>query len=1068
MAEIYPKFISNHAIGYDLYEGKSQEKLAQAISNHITNVDKQFDGEKQPLIPRLIGLEGAWGCGKSNVVAQMHSILKEKYFFFTYDAWGHQEDLQRRSLLERLTDDLIKAEMLKGDTTLKRLIEKSDGSKEVELFTQSCTWQERLQTLVARKSYTRNYTIPKLNNNSKIFALLLLLLGFTITYTNNTAFIEACGWGRLLVVLLPLLIFFICLIWKGRKQGDIWRPIHEMWAFYSTNSTSDTTSYSISQLEPSEKEFREWMFDLDKSLKEGMHLVIVFDNMDRLPSEKVKQLWSSINTFFAEKGYPRIWCVIPFDRNHLSSAFGSKDFKENVTSHFIEKTFPVVYQVPIPVITDYKKVFQTFYQQAFGKLVNQDTVDRVSATYRKINSSPNVRHIITFVNKLVACYNQWGNQISQDAMALYFLNKTEILKDPEKVILDNEYLSDETIKRLYSRNDSLQTEISALTYGVDMNLASQLPLKRYLQNAFSSGKADNIKKYAKENAQFYIILHELILDLDLDTQYLNTIKVLDLLEDDANINQDWTLLVNYYTRLYQRTYIPEDLPTIKNLLVRVSPEDVLRLCDFVLIEKIDKDKITGAEIFNLLDSFQKILHARKIDYEMVNYEVSANTFYEFLSRADKDYKSYPITVSNDNWITLCLEKLANDEDLSQEFKLLVGDERFDFQKIIDYLKHEIDSEETKKNSLVSSIRMIKILTQGIIHFEEWNQSHWVSVFNQMKPDEEAYIDLYVLMALKGVGLSELAEKQLANLSEVLLRYTSIIDLINCYKKYQTSCCKCLVSYCIKAGITDDSCPEDNLLSDIEYLAQHTDCSYKQIIQYINNWGYKQLETSDLSVNLASIFDSNTKVDQVIGIDCPLGKSITSKFKNDAEKQGISEFVSNNGNTFTSNTYWGNVLTRLVQKHVLSDTLSDKQNEIASHLLKAIALQNLTSLPADSVEEYLVTHAEYKNVSTAVTGIINDFVNNNTKISPTSFRLLHRFIEETTLNNSYEGFLNFCMMHLIDNETCQNIILQNPDFYSRIMREHLDSASELKKKIQSIVDDKNFSNKEFQSFLNSIL
>lgn len=369
----------------------------------------------------------------------------------------------------------------------------------------------------------------------------------------------------------------------------------------------------------------------------------------------------------------------------------------------------------------------------------------------------------------------------------------------------------------------------------------------------------------------------------------------------------------------------------------MSTEDVLRLCDFVLIEKIDKDKISGAEIFNLLDSFQKILHARKIDYEMVNYEVSANTFYEFLSRADKDYKSYPITVSNDNWITLCLEKLANDEDLSQEFKLLVGDERFDFQKIIDYLKHEIGSEETKKNSLVSSIRMIKILTQGIIHFEEWNQSHWASVFNQMKPDEEAYIDLYVLMALKGVGLSELAEKQLANLSEVLLRYTSIIDLINCYKKYQTSCCKCLVSYCIKAGITDDSCPEDNLLSDIEYITQHTDCSYKQIIQYINDWGYKQLGTSDLSVNLASIFDSNTKADQVIGLDCPLGKSITSKFKNDAEKQGISEFVSSNGNTFTSNTYWGNVLTRLVQKHVLSDTLSDKQNEIASHLLKAIAL-----------------------------------------------------------------------------------------------------------------------------------
>lgn len=37
-----------------------------------------------------------------------------------------------------------------------------------------------------------------------------------------------------------------------------------------------------------------------------------------------------------------------------------------------------------------------------------------------------------------------------------------------------------------------------------------------------------------------------------------------------------------------------------------------------------------------------------------------------------------------------------------------------------------------------------------------------------------------------------------------------------------------------------------------------------------------------------------------------------------------------------------------------------------------------------------------------------------------------------------------------------------------MRDHLDSASELKKKIQSIVEDKNFSNKEFQSFLNLML
>ena len=116
MENKYPKFISSYALGDDLYEGKSQEKLAHAICNHITSIDAQFLDDSKPIIPRLIGLEGTWGSGKSNVVAQMQAILKEKYFFFTYDAWGHQEDLQRRSLLERLTDELIEKEMLKGKT----------------------------------------------------------------------------------------------------------------------------------------------------------------------------------------------------------------------------------------------------------------------------------------------------------------------------------------------------------------------------------------------------------------------------------------------------------------------------------------------------------------------------------------------------------------------------------------------------------------------------------------------------------------------------------------------------------------------------------------------------------------------------------------------------------------------------------------------------------------------------------------------------------------------------------------------------------------------------------------
>lgn len=81
---IYPRYISNKPKGEDMFKGKSQERLASAIAMHITETDK----EKNPVFARLIGLEGKWGSGKSNVIQQVEGKLKDTYTFFTFDAWG--------------------------------------------------------------------------------------------------------------------------------------------------------------------------------------------------------------------------------------------------------------------------------------------------------------------------------------------------------------------------------------------------------------------------------------------------------------------------------------------------------------------------------------------------------------------------------------------------------------------------------------------------------------------------------------------------------------------------------------------------------------------------------------------------------------------------------------------------------------------------------------------------------------------------------------------------------------------------------------------------------------------
>lgn len=111
----FPQFIQNKPCGIDKFDGGSQSRLAKTIARHFRHNDIQ---DNKNALPRIIGIEGTWGSGKSNVVKMLEKELEKEYCFFEYDAWGHQEDLQRRSILELLTSKLISDNILSGDTTI--------------------------------------------------------------------------------------------------------------------------------------------------------------------------------------------------------------------------------------------------------------------------------------------------------------------------------------------------------------------------------------------------------------------------------------------------------------------------------------------------------------------------------------------------------------------------------------------------------------------------------------------------------------------------------------------------------------------------------------------------------------------------------------------------------------------------------------------------------------------------------------------------------------------------------------------------------------------------------------
>lgn len=102
------KILSKAPCNDDLFKGGAHKKLAKVIAEEILN-DQDCS---------IIGIDGGWGSGKSNLVGMVEKELTDasklellgKYHFFTYDAWGHQNDYPRRSILEELTAFVTKGE----------------------------------------------------------------------------------------------------------------------------------------------------------------------------------------------------------------------------------------------------------------------------------------------------------------------------------------------------------------------------------------------------------------------------------------------------------------------------------------------------------------------------------------------------------------------------------------------------------------------------------------------------------------------------------------------------------------------------------------------------------------------------------------------------------------------------------------------------------------------------------------------------------------------------------------------------------------------------------------------
>ena len=708
--EQYPRFIPDKPTGDDVFEGQSQTNLANNICKYIRSNDSASSRERGQM-PRIIGLEGKWGSGKSNVVENIKKHLDgEGYHTFTYDAWGHQEDLQRRSILETLTNDLIENKVLGGKVEIKM---RNGESNKAE-------WKDQLSLLLSNKTTTITKPQTRLTG-SAIWGIVLIGLFTILNIIINQLLDNECislSWKWILLEYSPIIVGLIVAGYYRYKDKN-WKNVFTL----LTQKSDDTiTEQFTSSEEPSVMEFKNWMHAISSHLGRAKgnkikKVIIVFDNMDRLPSEKVMQLWSAIYTFFAGSEFENIWTIIPYDYMHLCDAIYEsgedgkiKDSDKSKFKRFINKTFPVVYTIPQPVITDYNKLFNKYFEDAFG--TEEHDQKHICQVFMLFHVNPNPRTVISFINELVAMRLQWpAMEYRLQNIALFILKKDGLLYENNS--LEENLLSDALFKDIssfYPDKESVRTQLCQFAYGLhDKSLAGELPLRRLLSTAIKSG--DSLARFV-EKPHFISVLTDILAkevtteSLDKAVKSLSTLDMSSLSEEDKEkVQKKWDMLANLRSEASCDSMRFDD--ALGTIIYHATSLRVRNMCESY-IKTIQECEIeTGSAYFIVLNKLKTCLtdSGKDVKFEDVikSIELESKHFVEFVVAAGKEYNIYQVSADNASLNEYVFSEIEKGTERIDEFvELIYQNDAYDLSSLRTNLSNLIKTETNIKEPRIVS------------------------------------------------------------------------------------------------------------------------------------------------------------------------------------------------------------------------------------------------------------------------------------------------------------------------------------------------------------------------------
>ncbi len=372
----------------DVFPGGSHDKVASAMCEYIAD-------EKNS---RVIGLDGEFGSGKSSILKMLQQKLvkvDQKYKVWFFDCEQNYQGSIKSNFIELFTEELI---------------DKIGSDKKVE----ESLKDSRDRALGRQFTYTKS-TVSRVS----FWALFLVIALFFSTSSFKELFginkmkdpVIAWILVHIASLISPLIVLLIAHFkLKNTMVGD------QPWSIFHLfkGGSDDTINEKIKVAkEVTPLDLKRTLED-DLKLVGDLHYVVILDNLDRLPKESLRAVWSDLEIFTWVSADNNFTVIVPFCSNKVAKYLAPENERTYDSRDFIAKKFPVVFRAPPIITAGWKDGFYQLWKNTFPD-VSKDVAEKCALLLQR--HSPMRNKLVTprlqkrFINDIATTSLTLGDDI---------------------------------------------------------------------------------------------------------------------------------------------------------------------------------------------------------------------------------------------------------------------------------------------------------------------------------------------------------------------------------------------------------------------------------------------------------------------------------------------------------------------------------------------------------------------------------------------------------------------------------------------------------------------------------